>query len=680
MFGCWKAMLGPAFFAMLIVTMGSIGRAAEPHSVSDFDLVNCLGGRCSLGDQGDQKLIVLAFLGTECPLAKLYASKLQSLADEFADRGLVVLAINPNAQDSLADMRAFAKDHGLKVPFLKDAHHTLTDEIHATRTPEVFLLDAERIVRYRGRVDDQYGVGEARAAPQREDLRIAIEELLVGKQVAVPVTEPAGCLLGRRRNGAADQGITYADQIAAIVQRHCVECHREGQIGPFSLTEYEDVAAWSEMIDEVVQEGRMPPWHADPGVGSFKNDRQMSDEEKSLIHRWVQAGGPLGDLGHVPPPREFINEWQLSRKPDLVVPMSDEPFQVPATGTVNYQYFVTDPGFTEDKFVSACEVVPGNRRVVHHVLVFALPPGKKILGVDDDGFLFAYVPGLVAQQVPAGMAKRIPKGSKLLFQVHYTPIGTPQEDLSSLGLIFADPDSITHEVYTASATNRRFTIPPGAADHEVESTSRPIPVDCVLLCMSPHMHVRGTRFFYEAILPDGTKKPLLSTPRYDFNWQTSYELTESIDLPKGTVIHCVAGFDNSAENPSNPDPTASVRWGDQTWQEMMIGYFTVAFPRDSGRGGLSPFERQKIVEMVDRRVFQKLDKNGDTTVSRDEVDPSLWALVVVMGMDADGNQAIQRDEVTAWLDRMDNPLDLLDNPVIRTIPDVAKLLKRAGVQ
>jgi hypothetical protein len=298
------------------------------------------------------------------------------------------------------------------------------------------------------------------------------------------------------------------------------------------------------------------------------------------------------------------------------------------------------------------------------------------LGIDDDGFAFAYVPGLAAQQLPAGMAMRIPAGSKLLFQVHYTPVGTPQQDLSSVGLIFADPATVTHEVHTTSAINKKFVIPPGAGDHPVESASQPMPADCNLMSLNGHMHVRGKSFSFEAEFPDGTRQPLLNLPNYDFNWQTNYQLAEPIQLPKGTVIHCKATFDNSEKNASNPDPQSEVRWGNQTWEEMMIGYFTVSFLASANRGGLNPFERQKIVNIVDKVVFSKLDKNNDGILIADEVGIGLWLYGKSMSIDANGDDELCKQELRDWLAKMENPLDLLDNPLIRQIPEVAKLVKR----
>jgi len=325
----------------------------------------------------------------------------------------------------------------------------------------------------------------------------------------------------------------------------------------------------------------MPPWHANPAHGHFRNDARLSDEEKSLIARWVEAGAPEGDPAELPPPRQFVTGWQIGQ-PDAVIYMRDEPFQVPASGEVRYQYFLVDPGFKEDKWIQAAECRPGNRAVVHHIIVGLVPPGavrpmRIVEGVESD-WLAATAPGAKPLVLADGLAKLIPAGSKLVFQMHYTPNGTPQEDRSAIGLVFADPKTVKRLVGTDKAANPRFSIPPGASNYRVEAT-KTFQKDTLLLAFFPHMHLRGKAFRYTAKYPDGREEILLDIPHYDFNWQNTYELAEPKRMPKGSKIHCEAWYDNSDANLANPDPTATVRWGDQTWEEMMIGYFA-ATPAD----------------------------------------------------------------------------------------------------
>jgi peroxiredoxin len=565
---------------LLYLFAGSIAAAERPIGTEfaaitpEFSLADFRGKQWASKDFDPSRVLVVAFLGTECPLVKLYSQRLQEMSSEFADRGVAFVGINANQQDSLTELAHFAKVHEITFPLLKDPGNRVADQFGATRTPEVFVFDESRHLRYHGRVDDQYTYGVQRPKVEHEYLREAIDALLTNKKVAIAATETIGCLIGRVTEPDPASEVTYTRQISRILQRRCVECHREGEIAPFSLTNYNDASGWAEMIAEVVEQQRMPPWHASPKHGDFANDTRLTDEEKEQINDWVASGAPEGDPSESPPPRQFVDGWRIG-EPDLIVKMSSKPFKVPAEGEVRYQYFSVDPGFTEDKWVQAAECRPGNRAVVHHIIVAAGSPdqaGRRAHGNLESDWLSATAPGARPLVLPVGMAKRIPAGSRLVFQIHYTPNGTAQEDLSSIGLIFADPRTVKREVVTQKAAEPRFEIPPGADNHEVTARMT-FRHDSLMLTMFPHMHLRGKSFRYTATYPDKREEILLDVPRYDFNWQNAYEFKEPKRMPAGTILTCVAHFDNSAANLSNPDPTAAVRWGDQTWEEMMIGYF-----------------------------------------------------------------------------------------------------------
>ena len=640
--------------ALLLVGKLSAAETKSPigRAVGEFTLKDYRGKSHSLSDYKDSRLVVIAILGTECPLAKLYAPRLQTLHEKYHDSGVTFLGINANRQDSLSEISAYARDHKIKFPVLKDLGNKVADQLQAVRTPEVFVLDEKRVIRYWGRIDDQYCVGYLRDAPKRNDLVAALDQLLAGMKVSQPLTKSVGCFIGRVHRPNPKSDVTYAGQIAGILQKHCVECHRPGEIAPFSLTQYEEVAGWAETIVEVIEDRRMPPWHANPKYGHFANARQMTDVEKELVSRWLDNGTPEGDAAKTPPPRKFaVKGWQLTRKPDIVVAMRDKPVAVPAEGVVRYQYFSVDPGFQEDKWVQMAEILPGNRMVVHHVLLFVRPPrGRRAVGAGNDGFLVGYVPGMRAMPYPAGMAKRIPTGSRLVFQIHYTSIGSVQQDLSKVGFLFADPKDIKHEVITTRAINSRFKIPAGADNHLVEATSSRSPVDLLLLTFMPHMHLRGKSFRYEARFADGTTEILLDVPAYDFNWQTSYRNKQPRLLPAGTRIHCVARFDNSAENLSNPDPTVNVGWGDQTWNEMMIGYFDPAVPVDQSPN--KPCKKQppkpKDPTTVQRakKILSRFDRNNNGTVEFGEVPDKMKKLF--KRLDADSNGRLTVKEIENW--------------------------------
>lgn len=562
---------------------GSSGVSKIGFKTRSFKLRDHRGNPVSLSKMADKKLVVVAFLGTECPLAKLYAPRLTALQKEYESRGVGFIAIDSNAQDDRTELAAFVKEHAVTFPFVRDVNNLIADHFGAERTPEVFLLDQDRVIRYRGQIDDQYGyqrgIGFERPRAVRRDLAEAINELLAGKEVSKPVTQSTGCLIGRVRKPAAGSEVTYATHVAAIFNKHCVNCHRPGEVAPFSMQDYDEFVGWGEMIREVVSDGRMPPWHADAAHGKFSNDSRMTDEEKRLVSEWVEAGCPKGDESQIPPTPKFVKGWQIA-KPQEVFWV--KPYTVPAEGTVDYQYFTVDPGFTEDRWVQAAEARAGNPAVVHHIIVFVLPPGSKRSAVSFDGFLVATAPGARPMVLPQGMAKKVAAGSKFLFQMHYTPNGSPQKDRSCVGLIYAKPDTIKTAVKTTAALNLIFTIPPNAGNHPVDAIHS-LRRDSLLLSLYPHMHLRGKAFRYTARYPDGKEEVLLDIPRYDFNWQNTYELAEPKLLPKGTEIRCAARYDNSAENSANPDPTKPVRFGEQTHEEMMIGFFDIATPRDDDK-------------------------------------------------------------------------------------------------
>lgn len=564
--------------------------AVPGRVIGDFTLNDSLGAKRSLSQWKDAKAIVVVFLGTECPLAKLYGERLAQIDREYGPRGVQVIGVNANQQDTLQEMIGYANKHGIKFPLLKDAGARVADQFGATRTPEAFVLDGKHVLQYHGRIDDQYGVGAARNKATKSELVDAIEAVIAGKPVEVAATTPIGCLIGRREPSRADGDVTYAKQIAPLLQKHCVSCHREGQIAPFTLTAYDDVAAWSDTMLEVIDNGRMPPWHADPAHGEFLNDARMTDDEKELFRQWVRGGAPAGDLAAAPVAREFSDEWTLPES--RTVFRMPEPFAVPATGTVPYQYFYFDPKFTEDKWVYAAEARPGNREVVHHLIMFYLPPDQERFRPEDPLFnaVAAFAPGMPAIVGDEQYATRIPAGSKLIFQVHYTPNGTATTDQSEAAICFADPAKVSKEVRITAAYNFKFLIPPGAPDYKVTQQLR-IPRDTFMYTITPHMHYRGKSFKFTARYPDGGEEILLDVPRYDFNWQNVYLLKQPKRLPAGTIVDMEAHYDNSADNPLNPDPGQSVHWGDQTWDEMMLGSLTTSAADQDLRVGPPQVER-----------------------------------------------------------------------------------------
>lgn len=535
----------------------------QPHQVNDFS---------------KHSFLVVMFIGTECPLAKQYSTRLMEIEKEFGPKGFRFLGIDANVQDSLSEMGQLVKDLGITVPLLKDKEGKLADMLGATRTPEVFVLDRDGNIRYQGRIDDQYSfgltAGYAKPRATHRELQDALTALAAGESVKIVKTEPAGCLIGRAPKAKSSTSVTYSNQVARIIQRRCIECHREGEAAPFAMTTYSEVVGWAPMMKEVVDQGRMPPWFADPKYGHFANDDRLTDEEKKDFQDWIDGGCPEGDAKDLPKPREFAEGWRIP-EPDAVFEIDKTPFHVPAEGVVDYKYFTVDPGFKEDKWIQAAEALPGNRQVVHHIIVFATVPrgqggGGGLLGGRIP--VAGYAPGEQPRVYPKGVAVRLPAGSKLLFQMHYTPCGTPQDDISRVGFKFADPATVKKASAGGAAINFTFRIPAGEGNVPVVSNHQ-FKDDALLTMLFPHMHLRGKAFKFEAVYPNGDREVLLDVPQYDFNWQLRYDLKEPKFIPKGTELVCTAHFDNSKENPANPDPSKDVRWGPQTWEEMMIGFF-----------------------------------------------------------------------------------------------------------
>ncbi|MCD0463271.1 redoxin domain-containing protein [Roseiconus lacunae] len=612
-------------------------------TLSRIDLDDFRGRRWKLDDFDSDQFLVVAFLGTECPLAKLYAARLQTMQDQLATKGVRVIGVMSNRHDSLLDITAFANRQEIKFPLLKDAGARLADELDARRTPEIYVFDRDRKLRYRGRVDDQYGIGYVRDQPRRKDLQAALEELIAGQTVSIERTDAVGCIIGRKKTVSDSSEVTYGGQIAKLLHRHCVECHREGEIAPFALTDYEEVAGWADMIAEVVRDQRMPPWHADPKHGSFENERRLTDDEKQLLYDWAEAGAPAGDLTDLPTLPEKVTGWQLPREPDLVFHVSPEPFTVQAEGAVKYQYFRIAPNLEKDVWIHAAELKPGNRSVVHHILAFAVPRGSRELN-GARGFLVGYVPGMRVAPWPDGHAKRIPAGSELVFQVHYTPIGVEVQDHSQLGICLLDESEVTREIVTTSAVETNLRIPPHEPDYRADAAGPRFPDDAKLLAMSPHMHVRGKSFRYAL---ESNQEVLLSVPEYDFNWQTTYVLDPPLELKANDRIICNAVFDNSKKNLNNPAPEATVRWGDQTEDEMMIGYYHLSVPRGDTPAGKTGAERRR--QMVERAIrlatFDRIDQDGDGSITKAETPRRLHKIFAEL--DTNRDDILTRREVEA---------------------------------
>jgi hypothetical protein len=410
---------------------------------------------------------------------------------------------------------------------------------------------------------------------------------LTGFGVVAALVLGAALFSAEANNGNKAVPVTYAKDVAPILQANCVACHRAGEVAPMSLRTYKEVRPWARSIRDKVAARIMPPWLADPHYGQFANDCRLSEDQVHTIEAWVDGGAVEGDSKDLPPQRNFIDGWNIG-VPDAVVTMPIK-YSVPAQGVIQYKFFAVPTNFKEDRYVQLAEIRPGNRSIVHHIIVDSVVPTKpgefpageipmaQLSALfrggersNGDGRLVGWAPGEAPLTLKPGQAKLLKAGSVLIFQVHYTTNGTPGEDQSSVGLIFARTP-VEKRVITAGAIARNLVIPPGAPNYET-TASFAFKEDSHIESLHPHMHFRGKDIKFTLVYPDGTSKVLLSVPRWDFGWQLTYFLTEPVAAPKGSHIDCVAHFDNSANNKFNPDPTKQVTWGEQTWDEMMIGY------------------------------------------------------------------------------------------------------------
>jgi hypothetical protein len=424
-------------------------------------------------------------------------------------------------------------------------------------------------------------------------MRIFVLSLAVGS-VAVAATTPPS--------------VTFYKDVLPVLQKNCQGCHRPGEAAPMSFLSYETTRPWAKAIKTAVLTKKMPPWFADPHYGKFSNDRTMAQADVDTLVAWADTGATAGDAKDAPKPIDWVEGWRIG-KPDMVISMPTA-FNVPASGTIDYQYIVIPTGFTEDKYVQLAEARPGTPAVVHHIIAFIREPGNPWMkdaqpGVpfvprerqrraesssdkkkqqDSDGgggfgdFLAGYAPGTLPDILKPGQAKLVKAGSDIVLQMHYTANGKATTDISKVGIVFAK-EKPTERVITLAASTANFAIPPGDSNYQVDSKIT-LQDDSTLIDMLPHMHFRGKSFEYRIVYPNGEKETLLNVPHYDFNWQLTYELAQPKKMPAGTVIECTAHYDNSANNPYNPDPTKEVHFGEQTWEEMMFGFFDVAIPMD----------------------------------------------------------------------------------------------------
>ena len=557
--------------------------------IENFRLLDQNGNSHQLYYYSDAKAVVFMVQGNGCPIVRNALPRFKELRDEYAAQGVEFFMINSNLQDNRQSISKEAAEFNFDIPVLIDETQIIGESMGLVRTGEVFVLDPKTwSVTYAGALDDRLTYENQKQSAKENYLQDALNDMLAGNKVAKASTDPIGCLINFPEQQARAQhaSISYSKEIAPMLEENCVACHRPGGIGPWAMTDYNMVRGFSLMIREVVRTQRMPPWHADPAVGHFSNDRCLTPEQTQTLVHWIEAGAPRGEGPD--PLVEMDHNWPTwaAQEPSLGEPdyIIDIPAtEVPSTGVVDYQYHFVKNTVGKDIWVKAAEILPGERSVLHHVITSygqmeTEGPRKGRLKREGQAGLRGYVPGMVAQSFPQDTGVFLPADATIEFQVHYTTNGKAAVDESKLGIwVYDEPPE--YQVFSMILANGKIRIPAHAKNHK-EMAERVLPKASLVYNLLPHAHFRGKASEFSAVYPDGKEEVLLYVPNYDFNWQTTYELAEPKYLPAGTKLIHTTWWDNSAQNPANPDPNVEVTWGEQSWEEMLFGAVLMRFLSD----------------------------------------------------------------------------------------------------
>lgn len=551
----------------------------------------------SLTDTAKAKATVFLFVSTQCPIANTYTPRILALAKAYQTKGVQFFLVDSNADDSAEAVKKYAAARAFPFPVVRDEGTSLADYLNAQVTPQAIILDAQGAIRYTGRIDDSRDPEKVSHA----DVQEALDALLAGKAVTRARTLPFGCAIFRDKAApvtakTSASSVTFTKDVAPILNANCVMCHRTGEVAPFSLETYAQARPWARAIKDYTARHLMPPWKPLPGWGEFHDERALTKTQIETLAHWADANAPQGDPKDLPTAPVYTppTEWTLG-KPDMIL-QPERPYHLAAEGRDVYRNFVLPVDFKEDRWVSGMEFKPENRAIVHHIVTYIdttgasakmdgkeTEPGYTVpgIGIGVAGAMWGdvWVPGNPARRLPPGVAVKVPKGAKIVMQVHYHKTGKPETDRSRMALYFAR-DKVEKQMQTWTMGDVLFRLKPGS-DHEVVRGEMVLPVDVHLRSMFPHMHMLGKEMKVTATLPDGTVQKLIYIKDWDFNWQATYYYKTPIALPKGTKLQVVAVYDNSAKNPhQTSQPPKLVTFGEQTTDEMCFAIFGFTFDKE----------------------------------------------------------------------------------------------------
>lgn len=579
--------------AALFFTLIFAGQTmAKAERADDFMLLDHTGKAQKLYYEKDASAIVLIAHSNNCNMTTEEGAAYNALQNDYADQGVKVLMINSDQEESRSAIAANVEKNGLTIPVLHDTAQIIGSSLELTSTGQVLVIEpASKKIVYRG------NGGAA--------VRTAVDSLIAGKPVKVASIESKGCTITYPHTETA-KTITYADDIAPILVDNCTACHTQGGIAPWAMTEYSMIKGFAPMIREVIRTKRMPPWHADPETGVWAHDGSISDDEIKTLVAWIEAGAERGQgLDPLLQVKPLETQWTLG-EPDLILEVPA--YDIPATGVVEYQFPVLPNPLGKDVWVKAATIIPGDGRVVHHVLMGSGPVPEENagdLGSVFDNYIMGYAVGNESAELPTGTGVFVPADEAFLLQMHYTPVGIATTDKTRVGLYFADkaPANFlrTHVILDPS-----IKIKPNTAEHE-ENAYFIFSDDATLYSVTAHAHYRGTSANYTVEYPNGESEVVLSVPVYDFNWQRTYTFAEPLQLPKGSKMIYSSTYDNSVNNPSNPDASRTVPWGEQSHDEMLYGSMSFEWANETSE---KPIYTKEDTEAAQMMGFMDKDMNG----------------------------------------------------------------------